>query len=47
MAKAVFGEQDAYLFREGTHTRLYELLGDRLSMRLPDLEPTDASKTRG
>ena len=30
MTKTVFGEQDAYLFREGTHTRLYQLLGARL-----------------
>ena len=31
MAKTVFGERDAYLFREGTHTRLYELLGAHLA----------------
>ena len=30
MAKTVFGEQDAHRFREGTHTRLYELLGAHL-----------------
>ena len=30
MAKTVFGEQDAHLFREGTHTRLHDLLGAHL-----------------
>ena len=27
MAASVFGEQDAYLFREGTHSRLFDRLG--------------------
>src|SRR4051812_38181795 len=26
-----FGDTDAYLFREGTHSRLYERLGGRLA----------------
>ena len=30
LAPDIFGEQDAYLFREGTHTRLHDKLGGRV-----------------
>ena len=32
-AGTVWGEHDAYLFREGTHTRLYERLGCHLDAK--------------